>query len=82
MVNDRKEPACSLKIINILNNLRQVVWIVFATNLEGVRTAGLEVEGTQSPIFELPEEVTRTDALGEVKFTLPVEAQDVLKNPR
>ena len=40
------------------------------------------MESTKPPIFELPEEVTRTDALGEVKFTLPVEAEDVLKNPR
>ena len=80
MVNYGKEPAGSLKIILIISGSHHMD--VFATNLKGVGTARLKVEGTQSPILELPEEVTRTNALGEVKFTFSVESQDVLKNPR
>ena len=55
---------------------------ISATHLEGVGTAGLEVEGTETPVLQLPQEVTGTDALCQVKFTFSVQSQDVLEYPR
>ena len=81
VVNYRKEPAGSLKSKDD-NNLPDNLNVISATNLEGVGTARLQVEGTQAPVLQLPEKVTRTDALCEMEFTFSIEAQDVLENPR
>ena len=50
--------------------------------LESVGTAGLEIESTEAPVLQLPHKVLGTDALGQVELALPVEAEDVLEDPR
>ena len=50
--------------------------------LESVSTAGLQIESTEAPVLQLTNKVLGTDALSQVELTLPVEAQDVLEDPR
>ena len=50
--------------------------------LESVGTAGLEIESTEPPVLQLADKVLGTNALSQVEFPLPVEAQDVLEDPR
>ena len=38
--------------------------------LEGVGTAGLQVERAQPPVLQLPQEVARADRLGQVQLAL------------
>ena len=40
------------------------------------------MECTETPVLELAKEIPGTDALGEVQLPLPVEAEDVLEDPR
>ena len=54
----------------------------FQCYLECVRTARLEVERTEPPVLQLSNKVLGTDTLSQVEFPLPVEAQDVLEDPR
>ena len=50
--------------------------------LESVSTARLEIEGTEAPVLQLSNKVLGTNTLSQVEFTLPVEAEDVLEDPR
>ena len=49
--------------------------------LESVGTAGLQVEGAQSPVLQLSHKVLGTDALCEVELALAVQTQNVLEYP-
>ena len=50
--------------------------------LESVSAARLQIESTEAPVLQLPDKVLGTDALSQVELTLPVEAEDVLEDPR
>ena len=39
------------------------------------------MQRAEAPVLELPEEVPRTDAAGEVELPLAINAEDVLKHP-
>ena len=40
-----------------------------------------KIEGAEAPVLQLPQEVPGAHALCQVQLTLPVEPQDILKNP-
>ena len=54
----------------------------FQCYLECVGTARLEIESTEAPVLQLTDKVLGTNTLSQVELTLPVEAQDVLEDPR
>ena len=41
-----------------------------------------KIEGAEAPVLQLSNKVLGTNALSQVEFTLPVEAEDVLEDPR